>query len=225
MRIRNKPWAAPELNACPFFVRRPAQWRGKWHSFFPRRQPVYLELGCGKGLFLAGMAPRAPRINFIGIDLKDAVLAPAKRNIERAFAEAGRPPDNVVLTAQDIERLLDVMDEADTVERIYINFCNPWPKPRHWKRRLTHPRQLEQYRRILSQEGEIRFKTDDGPLFSDTVSYLEQCGFEIPFSTLDLHARNDPENIWTEHERMFAEKGIKIKALTAKAAREVPRSG
>ncbi len=216
MRMRNKPWAAPELNACKFFVRNPAQYRGGWHSFFCRRQPIHLELGCGKGLFLAGMAPKNPQINYMGIDLKDTVLAPAKRYIEQAFRAEDREPDNVVLMPQDIERISDMMSPNDTVERIYINFCNPWPKPKHNKRRLTYPRQLELYKQFLAKDGEIRFKTDDDALFADTLGYLEESGFEILYKTYDLHAENRPDNVMTEHEKMFMEKGIKIKALAAR---------
>jgi tRNA (guanine-N(7)-)-methyltransferase len=214
--MRNKPWAAPELNACKFFVRNPVQYRGRWHSFFCRRQPIHLELGCGKGLFLAGMAPKNPQINYMGIDLKDTVLAPAKRYIEQAFREENREPDNVVLMPQDIERISDMMGPDDTVERIYINFCNPWPKPKHNKRRLTYPRQLELYKQFLAKDGEIRFKTDDDALFADTLGYLEESGFEILRKTCDLHAENCPDNVMTEHEKLFMEKGIKIKALAAR---------
>lgn len=216
MRMRNKPWATPELNACPFFVRNPSQYLGKWHSFFPRRQPIYLELGCGKGLFIAGLAPENPQINYMGIDMKDAVLAPAKRNVEQAFRERNKEPDNVVLMAHDIEQITDIMNFEDKVDRIYINFCNPWPKPKHAKRRLTHPRQLEKYKQFFSPDGELWFKTDDDALFSDTLGYLEQSGFQVIWKTYDLHAQQRPENVMTEHEKMFSEKGIKIKALTAK---------
>jgi tRNA (guanine-N7-)-methyltransferase len=217
MRMRNKPWATPELDACEFFVRNPSEQIGKWHAFFPRKQPIHLELGCGKGLFIAGMAPKHPEINYIGIDLKDAVLGPAKRNIERAFQEQNKKPDNVVLMAQDIERLLTVMNSNDTVERIYILFCNPWPKAKHNKRRLTYPRMLESYKQILAKGGEIHFKTDDAPLFNDSVAYFKESGFEISRITYDLHADSWPEeNVLTEHEKMFMEQGIKIKALIAK---------
>lgn len=215
MRMRYKPWATKELDACPFFIRHPEEYRGKWHSLFPRSKPVELELGCGKGLFLAGMAPANPMTNFIGIDMKDTVLGPAKRNLEAAFREAGREPDNVILTAMNIERIAEDMGPEDAVRRIYINFCNPWPKPKHHKRRLTHPRQLESYRKILMPGGEIVFKTDDNGLFADTLGYLAECGFEVTEKTADLHAQNRSDDILTEHEIMFLEKGIKIKALKA----------
>lgn len=215
MRMRFKSWARPELEACPFFVGKPEACRGKWHSLFPRRQPVELELGCGKGFFLAGAAPANPLVNYIGIDVKDAVLGPAKRIVEHAFREAGREPDNVILTALNIERIADAMGPDDTVRRIHINFCNPWPKKRHQKRRLTYPDRLEDYKRILEPGGEIFFKTDDEALFSDTLGYLAQCGFRVTAKTYDLHGDNWPSNIMTEHEILFSKKGIPIKALKA----------
>lgn len=216
MRMRNKAWARPELDACPFFIRKPESYIGRWHSLFERDQPVYLELGCGKGFFLAGAAPKNPRINYIGIDLKDSVLGPARRMIVKAYQEAGRKADNVILAELNIERILGAMNSADTVDRIYINFCNPWPRQKHQKRRLTHPRQLRNYRKFLLPGGEIHFKTDDDGLFRDTLGYLSECGFEVTSQTYDLHAEEHPDNILTEHELMFLQKGIKIKALTAK---------
>lgn len=218
MRMRYKPWAKAELDACPYFVRRPEEYRGKWHSLFRREQPVELELGCGKGYFIAGAAPANPQRNYIGIDLKDTVLGPARRIIEKAFQEAHHEPDNVILAAMDIERLADAMGPLDSVCRIDINFCNPWPKPRHHKRRLTYPKLLTIYRSILEPEGELFFKTDDDDLFRDTLGYLKEAGFDVTAVTHDLHGDNWPGNILTEHEIMFLKKGIKIKALRARVA-------
>ncbi len=215
MRMRNKPWAGPELDACPFFIRKPQERLGRWHSLFPRTQPVCLELGCGKGFFLAGAAPADPGTNYIGIDIKDAVLGPAKRNIEKAFDDAHREPDNVLITALNIEHILTAFGPEDSVRKICINFCNPWPKPKHHKRRLTHPRQLESYKKILEPGGELFFKTDDDGLFADTLGYLAECGFSVAEQTGDLRGERRPDDILTEHEIMFLEKGIKIKALRA----------
>ena len=215
MRMRNKPWAGPELDACPFFIRNPQQQRGAWHDWFGNGNPLHLELGCGKGFFIAGAAPQNPGINYLGIDLKDVVLAPAKRKIESAFD--GAPVDNVALTAFDIERLALIMNERDTVERIYINFCNPWPRPRHKKRRLTYPTRLAEYKKLLSPGGERWFKTDDDGLFHDTIQYVKDSGFMISALTYDLPLEplDGVENFQTEHELMFREKGIPIKALRA----------
>lgn len=214
MRMRNKPWAAPELNACPFFLRRPEEIRGRWREQFERDNPLVLELGCGKGFYLSGMAPRHPELNFIGIDLKDVVLAPARRNLVEAFHPED-PGKNVRLTAYNIEQLPQIMDERDTVSRIVICFCNPWPRPKHHKRRLTHPRRLAEYCRILAPNGQLWFKTDNDELFADTCGYLQESGYEILTRTEDLSAHPWPDDAETEHERMFKEKGICIKALTA----------
>ena len=216
MRMRSKPWAKPELDACPFFVRTPEEQKGRWHEWFPEKRTVHLELGCGKGYFIAGLAPAHPELNYIGVDLKDVVLAPAKRIVEATFD--GRPVANVALTGHDIERLREIMDERDRVERIYINFCNPWPKPRHWKRRLTYPTRLDDYRLLLPENGEIWFKTDDDPLFRDTLRYFEAAGYEVYWMTQDLHADpiDDEITVMTEHERMFSEQGIPIKAAKAR---------
>ena len=115
-----------------------------------------------------------------------------------------------------------ILGEKDNINRIYINFCNPWPKGKHRKKRLTHTRQLEKYKTFLSQNGEIYFKTDDDDLFNSSLGYFEEAGFEILNKTYDLHA--EPiwkNNIETEHEKMFSEQGIKIKALIAKNSKNV----
>ena len=107
-----------------------------------------MELGCGKGSFIAELAKRHPEINYIAVDLVDTMLGLAQRNVEKTFNEVQKPIENVLLTQWNIEKISQIF-EGDKIERIYINFCNQWPKPRHNKRRLTHPRQLEQYKNIL----------------------------------------------------------------------------
>ena len=144
------------------------------------------------------------------------MLGLAKRNIERVYEDKKIPIDNVYITKHDIQRILLIMNEKDVVDRIYINFCNPWPKNTHKKRRLTYTRQLEHYKVFLKQDGEIYFKTDDDELFEDSINYLIEQGFEIIWKTYDLHKENITENIETEHEKMFSEEGILIKALIAR---------
>ncbi len=218
MRMRFKPYAGPELAACPFCVDEPMQNKGRWNEQFARpAQPLMLELGCGKGKFLAQMAVAHPENNYIGIDITAKVLILTKRNIDRAYAQAGREVDNVRILTHDIERIRSMMGEGDRVSRIYINFCNPWNRKKgHKKHRLTHSRQLEQYRDFLVDGGEVWFKCDDEDLFEDSVGYLEEMGFAITWLTRDLHANEPAWNIRTEHEAMFAEMGIPIKALIAK---------
>ncbi len=145
------------------------------------------------------------------------MLGLAKRNIEKEYLSANRQIDNVLLTAYEIQIIQNILSKEDTVDRIYINFCNPWPKARHNKKRLTHPKQLEKYKIFLKPEGEIYFKTDDIHLFEASIKYLEESGFEIISKTYNLHEGPIWENnIETEHEKMFKEKGIPTKALIAK---------
>ena len=215
--MRRKPWARPELDICKFYVKNPMENKGKWHECFFKNQPIHMELGCGKGSFIASIANKNPNINYIAIDIKSEMLALAKRNIEKTYQESEKEIDNVLLMSQDIQRILLMMDENDKVERIYINFCNPWPRQQHKKRRLTHSRQLEKYKTFLKKDGEIYLKTDDDELFKDSIKYFEESGFEIIAKTFDLHEENIWENnIITEHEKMFMDNGIKIKALIAR---------
>ena len=215
MRIRRKPWARPELAACPFFIDEPALLRGNWASAFSQPRPICLELGCGKGAFLAQAGLAHPEQNWLGIDIKSDILGVAKRRIEADYAAANRQPDNILLFSHDIARLPLVMEQPDCFEKIYINFCNPWPTGSDHKKRLTHPRQLALYRPLLRDSGEIRFKTDDDALFASSLSYFVQSGFELTFITRDLHREHGIENFVTEHEQMFSSQGIPIKFLIA----------
>ena len=218
MRMRFKPYARPELLACDFHVHEPLTHGGHWHELYARPdQPWHLELGCGNGGFLAQIAPAHPDINYLGIDITDKVLILAKRKVEAAYAERGIPADNVKIASLDIERLGNAFTPDDRVSRIYINFCNPWSKNAGSnKHRLTHPRQLLQYRSLMDEGAEIWFKTDDDDLFRDSLSYFPAAGFEITWQTFDLH-KNEPDwNLRTEHEGMFSEQGIPIKALIAR---------
>lgn len=218
MRIRYKKWARPELEASKFYEDEPERWKGKWKEHFNNQnQPFMLELGCGKGQFISQLAVENQKINYLAIDLVDAMLGLAKRNIEQSYNEAKLEPNNVMITRFDIERINLILSKEDNVKRIYINFCNPWPKGKHRKKRLTHTRQLEKYKEFLSENGEIYFKTDDDGLFESSLGYFEEAGFQILNKTYDLHSEPIFErNIETEHEKMFSEQGIKIKALIAK---------
>ena len=205
MRMRFKPYAHDELMAADFHVHEPLIWGGKWHAQYARpEQPFVLELGCGKGGFISQLACAHPENNYLGIDITDKVLILAKRNIERIYAEQGLPIDNVKTLAHDIERIPTLLDKADRVERIYINFCNPWnKKANHKKHRLTHTRQLLLYRPFLADGAEIWFKCDDDDLFKDTLRYMAEAGFEVTWQTRDLHADEPSWNIRTEHEQIF----------------------
>lgn len=217
MRIRFKPWARPELEASKFYIDNPEEYKGKWRTLFSNNNPIHLELGCGKGGFISQLASSNLDVNYIAIDMVDAMLGLAKRNVEKVYSEKEISIDNIYLTRYDIERILMIMDENDKIDRIYINFCNPWPRGKHRKKRLTHTRQLEKYKQFLKDGGEIYFKTDDDGLFNDSLLYFEEAGFEIEDKTFDL-ANNEGfwNNIETEHEKMFKDEGIKIKAAKVK---------
>ena len=218
MRIRYKPWARPELEASSFYEDNPEEYKGKWKEKFKNKEnPIHLELGCGKGQFISRLASKNSNINYIAIDLVDAMLGLAKRNVEEEYKLQNKEVDNLILTRFDIERILLILNKEDNIKRIYINFCHPWPKGKHRKKRLTHTRQLEKYKEFLNDNGEIYFKTDDDDLFNSSLIYFEEAGFEIIKKTYDLHSESDFwDNIETEHEKMFSEQGIKIKALIAK---------
>ena len=147
MRIRFKPWARPELEASKFYRDNPEELKNNWIQEFKNSDnPIHLELGCGKGNFISQLAVQNPSINYIAIDLVDAMLGLAKRNVEQVYQEQNKEIDNVILTRFDIERIMLILGEQDKIKRIYINFCNPWPKGKHRKKRLTHTRQLEKYK-------------------------------------------------------------------------------
>ena len=144
------------------------------------------------------------------------MLGLAKRKIEEEYKLADREIDNIYITRYDIERINNIFSKEDKIERIYINFCNPWPRGKHRKKRLTHTRQLEKYKEFLGNGAQVFFKTDDDGLFNDSIKYFEDSGFKIEKKTYDLENEIDFwENIETEHEKMFKEQGIHIKALIA----------
>ena len=216
MRIRFKPWARKELETSPFYINNPKDY----------------ELGCGKGNFISQASIQNPNINYIAIDLVDAMLGIAKRNIEVAYKirkttnkeeieneiEKQKNVKNVKLLRYDISNISEIFGKEDEIKRIYINFCNPWPKGKHHKKRLIFDRNLLEYKNFL--KGEIYFKTDDDKLFKASLEYFENAGYEVISKTYDLHKEEnfwkDQINIETEHEKMFTAEGIKIKALIAK---------
>lgn len=215
MRIRRKKWAEKELQEAKFYIDKPEVNKGKWNEYFKNKAPLYIELGCGKGLFISTLAVNNKNINFIAVDMIEAMLGLSKRNIEEAYEY--KNPENLALIRANVELIDNVFGDGDKVDRIYINFCNPWPKAKHNKRRLTHTRQLEKYKTFLKENGEIFFKTDDDELFEASLEYFKDSNFKIEAITYDLHKKHIFEqNIETEHEKMFSEEAIKIKALIAR---------
>lgn len=217
MRIRKKKWAEPELSVCDFYVAEPKAYRGKWNTFFGNDKPLMLEVGCGKGSFVGQMALLYPDINFIAVDIKLDMLGVGRRNIVKLFENSGRTIDNIALVRYNVDMLGDIIAPEDNISRVYINFCNPWPKPKHKKRRLTYPAKLRLYRELLTGGNEIHFKTDDDMLFEESLLYLKEENYSIKEITRDLHNSDiDPDTTpMTEHEKMFSDEGVKIKYLIA----------
>lgn len=216
MRIRRKKWAREELDNFEFYIDKPDVFKNTWRSKFKdNNKPLYVELGCGKGTFISKLASTNKDINYIAVDMIEAMLGLTKRNIELEYGN--NPIDNLYLIRANVELIQNVFGENDKVDRIYINFCNPWPKAKHNKRRLTHTRQLESYKTFLKEDGEIYFKTDSDELFADSLEYFKEAKFDIQKITYDLHKEPIFEtNIITEHEKMFSDEGVKIKAAILK---------
>lgn len=215
MRIRKKKWAEPELALCPFYVKNPLDQYGKWNDWFETKRPLYLEVGCGKGSFVGQMALLYPDINFIAVDIKNDMLGVGRRNIVKLFENTQREIDNIALVSYNVEQIDKIIAPEDKIERLFINFCNPWPRKKHKKRRLTFPRKLEMYKKFLVDKGCIYFKTDDDELFEESLEYFKESNFAITYITRDLHNSDFEGNVLTEHEKMFSDEGIKIKFCIA----------
>ena len=215
MRIRKKKWAEPELNECRYYVGDPEAYRGRWSEFFGNDKPIELEIGCGKCTFIAEKAKQNPGVNYIAVDIKNDMLGVGRRNIEKLFSETGKSPDNIALVRYNVEQLDKIIAPQDRIAVMYINFCNPWPRLKHNKRRLTYPKKLRMYRSFLTKDGVIYFKTDDDELFEDSVGYFEEAEYNIRYITRDLHNSDITGNIVTEHEKMFSDEGVPIKYLEA----------
>ena len=168
-----------------------------------------MELGCGRGKFLCTQALNNTNINYIGIDLKDEVLIYALKKLQEAEVT------NVRIIPMNIAQIEEVFSK-DEISRIYINFCNPWPKRRQKKRRLTHTVFLNRYRKFLKPGSEIWFKTDDGELFEESQEYFKENDFKIRYLTYDLHNSDFTENVVTEYEEKFTSLGMKTMFLIAK---------
>ncbi|CUM80802.1 MULTISPECIES: tRNA (guanosine(46)-N7)-methyltransferase TrmB [Turicibacter] len=216
MRLRKVKGAAETIAAHPnIVVQNEKELKGNWQSVFEKEQPLYIEVGMGKGQFVIGMAQKNPHLNFIGIEKFDSVMV---RALEKVI-EAGELP-NLKLLKIDADELTEIFEENE-VAGVYLNFSDPWPKPRHAKRRLTHENFLKLYQTIMKEDGAIRFKTDNRLLFEYSLASLSQYGMILQDVALDLHKREDLEwNVMTEYEQKFSAKGQPIYRLEAVFAQE-----
>lgn len=210
MRVRHKPWAADYIKDHPEIIEpNPEKYRGKWKEFFGNEHPLHIEVGSGKGQFIIGMALQNPDINYIGIELFDSVIVKAAEKV----IEAGNPKNVrlLLVNGADLEKYFAKND----VDRLYLNFSDPWPKTRHAKRRLTHENFLKLYEAVLVDNGEIHFKTDNRGLFEFSLVSMSQYGMNLKAVSLDLHAEMPEDNVMTEYEEKFSSKGQPIYRLEA----------
>lgn len=217
MRLRGRKGIREEIESQPeLVVLDPAPHKGRWREAFGNDRPIHVELGMGKGKFISEMSVRHPEINFIGIDMYDELIRRAAVKARAAWAPQGADhPPNLKLVRANIE-YLETFFAPGEVERIYLNFSDPWPKKRHAKRRLTHPRFLQKYIDILNENGEIHFKTDSRLLFEFSLNSF--CDMAVPLRniSLDLHKDGLREDlVMTEYETKFAEQGMPIYRLEA----------
>ena len=205
MRLRNVPGAREVMVENEYVFTEPEGMKGTWHEVFGNDNPVRIEIGMGKGRFLMDMARLYPEINFIGIEKYSSVLLRAVQKLE----EEELP--NVRLIRMDAEDLENVFAQGE-LDRIYLNFSDPWPKDRHAKRRLESRQFLARYNQILKKDGTIEFKTDNRALFDFALEEVEAAGWTLKEKTFDLHAdaRLNEGNVMTEYEERFSAQGNPI---------------
>jgi tRNA (guanine-N7-)-methyltransferase len=204
MRLRYKPWIAEAIvEYQDILVNNPKELKEKWQQYFGNNNPIHVELGTGKGDFISGMAKQNPDINFIGIELQLGVIYYACKKVKLAEVK------NVALIKMDIKEIEEVFGPEE-ISRFYINFCDPWPKDRHAKRRLTHHGFLAKYKKLLKENGEVHFKTDNRGLFEFSLTEFELIQCPVNKVTFDLHKDNLPGNVMTEYEARFSSKGFPI---------------
>lgn len=209
MRLRHIKGAELEIAQSPYVIQDPEQWKGRWHEVFRNENPIRIEVGMGKGKFIMELAQKNPDVNYIGIERYSSVLLRGLQ--KRAELELS----NIYFLRIDALELAEVFGEEE-VDRIYLNFSDPWPKDRHAKRRLTSERFLPIYDKILKKSGRIEFKTDNQELFSYSLESIPAAGWRVDEQTFDLHHSPMAEgNVMTEYETRFSAEGKPICKLTA----------
>lgn len=207
MRLKNVKGANDIIIKGLYYIDNPSIYKGKWNKLFNNNNPIYIELGMGKGDFIINNALKYPNINFIGIEKYDSVIV-------RAIQKSNELElNNLKLLRLDVINIDDVFDKE--IDKIYLNFSDPWPKERHAKRRLTSNIFLDKYSKIFKNDYIIEMKTDNIDLFDYSIESLSNYGYDILYLTNDLHNENI-DNIETEYEHKFSSKGVKINKFVAK---------
>jgi len=205
MRLRHIKGAEEAIAANRFVIQDPETMRGHWQDIFPMPAPLHIEIGMGKGRFIMDMAESHPDINYIGIEMYSSVLLRATQKMEE------RELNNLRFILIDASYIKDIFDEGE-VEKIYLNFSDPWPKDRHAKRRLPSRQFLNRFREVLTSDGRIEFKTDNRDLFDFAMEEIEAGGFKLIEHSYDLHNNEEMMvgNIMTEYEEKFSSIGNPI---------------
>lgn len=208
VRIRNIKNKGEILSDSSYVISNPTLYKGKWSSLFKNNNKIDLEIGTGKCSFIYEMARLNPNVNYVGVERIDTVLA-------LGIKEISLLPhlDNLYLINYDALKIEDVFDKE--INTLYLNFSDPWPKSRHEKRRLTNYRFLEKYDIIFKSDKKLIFKTDNKGLFEYSIVSLSNFGYKITDLSLDLHKKQDYNNVMTEYEKKFASKGFPIYMLKA----------
>ena len=209
MRLRHIRGAEETIAASPYVVQEAAQYRGRFHELFGNDHPIRIEVGMGKGKFIMELARQNPEINYIGIERYPSVLLRALQ--KRAELEL----PNIYFMCVDAINLADIF-APEEIEKLYLNFSDPWPKDRHARRRLTSPDFMKVYDQILRKDGVVEFKTDNQDLFTYSLESIPEAGWTITASTRDLHHSEMNEgNVMTEYEEKFSSMGNPICKLIA----------
>lgn len=209
MRMRKKKNCAARIERCgDIRITNPENYKGKWHEIFGNDNPIHVEIGCGKGSFVAGMAKLYPDVNFIAIEkVEDVIVMAMEKAIDNEI-------ENVRFMDLDAERIEDFFEKGE-IERIYLNFSDPWKKNKQAKRRLTHKNFLDRYKKVLNSGDYIWFKTDNRKLFEFSLNSFCEEGFKLKNITLDLHNSGFEPNVVTEYEQRFIDLGQPIYRLEA----------
>ena len=209
MRMRKKKHGAERIAACSaLLIPSTEALADGFDAFFPEKKPIYLEIGCGKGNFACGMAQKHPDVNFVALERVSDVCCIALEKAKNSADE--REGDNLRFMITDAAMLADNLPDH-SIDCIYLNFSDPWPKAGHAKRRLTHSNFLKIYKKLLKEDGILKFKTDNVGLFDFSLEEFEQFGTELLFVTRDLHSEEcAADNVMTEYEKNFSEKGFSI---------------
>lgn len=207
MRLKHVKGADEIIKKGVYFIDNYKDYKGKWHELFANDNPIYIEIGMGKGDFIIENAIKYPNINFIGIEKFDSVIV-------RAIQKSNELElNNLKLIRMDAMEIDEVFDRE--IDKIYLNFSDPWPKERHAKRRLTSPIFLEKYDKIFKDKSIIEMKTDNNSLFEYSVDTLVEYGYKMEYITRDLYSEDVSLNIATEYEKKFVSKGININKFIA----------